>query len=319
MNRRRLLAAAAILAAPAAQAQSWPARPIRLIVPNAAGGIGDLTARAVGQRLAELLGQPVVIENRPGAGGVVAAQALIAAAPDGHTLMLATNSHAIAPALFRALPYDPLRDLAPVVKLGTFAVALLVPPASALRDPAALLARLRERPGALNIGSISVGSTQHLAAELFKTEAGVRAETVTFAATPALVTALLRGDVDVAFEIAGPIWGQIASGELRPIAVTSATRSARLPDVPALGEAALPGFDVVSWNALVAPARTPEPVIARLNRDVNAALATPALRERLLAAGVEAAGGSPEAFGALLAADIARWRGVIERTGIERQ
>ncbi|WP_249120408.1 Bug family tripartite tricarboxylate transporter substrate binding protein [Plastoroseomonas hellenica] len=302
-----------------ARAQAWPAKPIRVIVPNAAGGVADLTARAVGQALAERLGQPVVIDNRPGAGGVVAAQALTAAAPDGYTLMVATNAHAIAPSLFRSLPYDPLRDLAPIVTLGAFAVALIVPSGSPLRTPADLLARMRREPGAVNIGTISVGSTQHLAAALFKAEAGVEAETVTFPATPALITALLRGDVDVAFEITGPIWGQIEAGELRPIAVTSAARAARLPEVPTLQEGALPGYDVSSWNALVAPGRTPEAMIERLNREADAVLATPALRERLLAAGVEARGGTPGALRALLASEVAKWRTVIERARIERQ
>ena len=321
--RRAALVAAVAAALPwaarPAGAQAWPAKPIRVIVPNAAGGVADLTARAVGQALAERLGQPVVIDNRPGAGGVVAAQALVAAPPDGYTLMVATNAHAIAPSLFRTLPYDPLRDFAPVVTLGAFAIALVVPPASPLRTAEDLLARMRRERGAVNIGTISIGSTQHLAAELFKTGAGVEAETITFPATPALTTALLRGDVDVAFEITAPIWGQIEARELRPIAVTSAARAERLPQVPALGEGALPGYDVSSWNALVAPARTPGAVIERLNREADAALAAPELRRRLLDAGVEARGGTPEALRALLASEVARWRGVIETARIERQ
>jgi len=301
------------------RAQAFPTKPIRVIVPNAAGGVADLTARTVGQRLAERLGQPIVVDNRPGAGGAVAAQAAASAPPDGHTLMVATNAHAIAPSLFRSLPYDPLRDFAPVVTLGAFAIALLVPPNSPFRSAGDLLARMRREPGAVNIGAISVGSTQHLAAELFKMQAGARAETVTFPATPALVTALLRGDVDAAFEITGPIWGQIESGQLRPLAVSSAMRADNLPQVPTLRESGLPDYDVSSWNALVAPARTPAEAIGRLNTEANAVLALPDVRRRLLEAGVEARGGTPDTLRELLASEVGKWREVIEKARIERQ
>ncbi len=321
LSRRAALVGAAALpwATRSSRAQAYPAKPIRVIVPNAAGGVADLTARAVGQRLAERLGQPVVIDNRPGAGGVVAAQAAASALPDGYTLMLATNAHAIAPSLFRSLPYDPLRDFAPVVMLGAFAIALIVPPNSPLRSAGDLLARMRREPGAVNIGTISVGSTQHLAAELFKMQAGASAETITFSATPALLTALLRGDVDAAFEITGPIWGQIEGGQLRPLAVTSAGRAANLPQVPTLREGGLTDYDVSSWNALVAPARTPAGVIERLNQEANAVLALPEIRQRLLDVGVEARGSTPEALHALLASEVAKWREVIEKARIERQ
>ena len=319
--RRAALLGACLLPAAArlTRAQAYPAKPVRVIVPNAAGGVADLTARAVGQRLAERLGQPVVIDNRPGAGGAVAAQALASAPPDGHTLMVAANAHAIAPSLFRSLPYDPLRDFAPVVTLGAFAIALLVPPDSPLRTVGDLLARMRREPGAVNIGTISVGSTQHLAAELFKMQAGVSAETVTFPATPALVTALLRGDVDAAFEITGPVWGQIEGGQLRPLAVTSGGRAANLPQVPTLRESGLPDYDVSSWNALVAPARAPGGAIERLNGEANAVLALPEVRQRLLEVGVEARGGTPGALRALLASEAGKWREVIEKARIERQ
>ena len=301
------------------RAQTYPAKPVRVIVPNAAGGVADLTARAVGQRLAERLGQPVVIDNRPGAGGTVAAQAAASAPPDGYTLMVATNAHAIAQSLFKSLPYDPIRAFAPVVTLGAFAVALIVPPASPLRTAGDLLARMRREPGAVNLGTISVGSTQHLAAELFKMQAGASAETVTFPATPTLITALLRGDVDAAFEITGPIWGQIEGGQLRPVAVTSGERAANLPQVPTLRESGLPDYDVSSWNALVAPARTPAEVIERLNQEANAVLAMPEVRRRLLEVGVEARGSTPEALRDLLASEVEKWREVIEKARIERQ
>jgi tripartite-type tricarboxylate transporter receptor subunit TctC len=318
MLTRRLALAA--LAMPAiARAQSFPQRPVRVIVPFAAGGVADLTVRAVGSRIAPLLGQAVVVDNRPGAGGIVAGQQLMAAPADGHTLMAATNGTAISRSLFRNLPFDPLRDFAPVVTLGAFAIAVLVAPNSPLRDVAALVARMRAEPGRLNIGTISSGSTQNLSAELFKIRAAVRAETVVFPATPALMTALLRGDVDVAFEITGPIWGQITAGAVRPIAVTSAARAANLPNVPTLQESGVADYDVASWNALVMRAGSPPEAIARINAVVNEALAVAELREALSAVGVEPRGGTPEAMSALLAADTARWAEVIERAGIERQ
>jgi tripartite-type tricarboxylate transporter receptor subunit TctC len=317
ISRRLALAALALPAV--ARAQAFPQRPVRVIVPFAAGGVADLTVRAVGQRIAPLLGQPVVVDNRPGAGGIVAGQQLMAAPADGHTLMAATNGTAISRSLFRNLPFDPLRDFAPVVTLGAFPIAVLVAPNSPLRDVAALVARMRAEPGRLNIGTISSGSTQNLSAELFKIRASVRAETVVFPATPALMTALLRGDVDVAFEITGPIWGQITAGAVRPIAVTSAARAANLPQVPTLQESGVADYDVASWNALVMRAGSPPEAVARINAVVNEALAGAELREALNAVGVEPRGGAPAAMGALLAADTARWAEVIERAGIERQ
>jgi len=319
-SRRIILGAA--LAMPAlrvARAQGFPSRPIRIIVPFAAGGVADLTARAIGARIAERLGQPVVIDNRPGAGGIVAGQALMAQPADGHTLMVASNGTAISRGLFRTLPFDPLRDFAPVVTMGAFPIAIVTAPASPDRDIAALLARLRANPGRLNIGTISAGSTQNLSAELFKIRSNTRFETIAFPATPQLTTALLRGDVDAAFEITGPIWGQVQSGALRVLAVTSATRAQTLPDVPTVQEAGVADYDVASWNALVARTGTPPEQIAAINAAVNAALATPELRAALTAVGVEPRGGSADAMGALLAADTARWAETIEKAGIERQ
>ena len=319
LTRRAALGAALALPVLSARAQSFPSRAIRMIVPFAAGGVADLTARAVGGRVAERLGQPVVVDNRPGAGGIVAGQQLMAAPADGHTLLVASNGTAISRGLFRTLPFDPLRDFAPVVSMGAFAIAVIVAPNSPIRDAADLMARLRANPGAMNIGTISAGSTQNLSAELFKIRSGTRFETVAFPATPQLTTAILRGDVDAGFEITGPIWGQVQSGAIRVLAVTSARRAANLPNVPTLTEAGVPDYDVASWNALMARAGTPPEAITAVNRAVNEALGTAELREALTAVGVEPLGGTPEAMGALLAADTARWAEVIEKAGIERQ
>jgi tripartite-type tricarboxylate transporter receptor subunit TctC len=312
------IAAAGVLAGPAL-GQTLPDKPIRLIVPNAAGGVADLTARTVGAALSERLKQPVVIENRPGAGGIVAGQTLLQAPADGATLMVATNAHAISKSLFRSLPFDPIRDFAPVGLMGTFAIAVLVAPQSPIRTAGDLIAQLKRDPRSGNIGTISVGSTQNLAAELFKTSAGIEATTVPFSGTPALLTSLLRNDVTAAFEIVAPLMGQIRDGSLRAIAVTSAQRAANLPDVPTLQEAGIAGFDVTSWNAIVAPARTPAAVIERINAALNASLADPAVRSKLLEAGVEARGDAPAQLGQLMESEAEKWRGVIERAGIERQ
>ncbi|MFC0386252.1 Bug family tripartite tricarboxylate transporter substrate binding protein [Muricoccus vinaceus] len=314
------LAAAPWVASSPARAQATlPDKPIRLIVPNGAGGVADLTARTVGAALSERIKQPVVIENRPGAGGIVAGQTLLTAPADGATLMVATNANAISKSLFRSLPFDPIKDFAPVGLMGTFAIAILVAPGSPIRTAQDLIAALKRDPAGTNIGTISVGSTQNLAAELFKTTANVDATTVPFSGTPALLTSLLRNDVTAAFEIVAPLMGQLKDGSLRAIAVTSSARAANLPNVPTLQEAGLAGFDVTSWNAVVAPARTPAPVIERLNRELNAVLADPAVRSKLLEAGVEAKGDSPAQLGQLMTSETEKWRAVIERAGIEKQ
>lgn len=319
--RRSLLGAALALPALSARAQAaWrPDRPIRMVVPFAAGGVADLTARAVASRIAERLGQPVVIDNRPGAGGIVAGQQVMSAPADGHTLLVASNGTAISRALFRQLPFDPLRDFAPVVTMGAFPIAVVNSPNSPDATIAALLARLRANPGRLNIGTISAGSTQNLSAELFKIRTNTRFETIAFPATPQLMTALLRGDVDAAFEITGPIAGQVASGAVRVLATTAATRAPTLPDVPTLTEAGVPDYDVASWNAIVARTGTPAEAIAAINAAVNEALSSGDLRQALTQVGVEPRGGTVQAMGQLLAADTARWAEVIEKAGIERQ
>ena len=323
MHRRRLLlATAGALALTALRAHAQPAFPtkaLRIVVPFAAGGVGDLTARAVATGLAERLGQPVVIDNRPGAGGVVAADAVARAEPDGHTLFLMSNGTAVSASLFRSLPYDTLADFAPVSTLGFFDIAVLVPADSPHATLAQLLAHARARPGQLNIGSINIGSTQHLAAELFKSSAAIDAQVVPFNGTPALITALRGRQVAVGVEILGPTLPQVRAGALRVLAVTGEQRSAVLPDVPTAVELGVQGFVATSWNALAAPARTPRPVVERLQREVVAAVATPAVQQQLRALKVEPRTSTPGQAAALLKTDIERWRAVIERAGIPRQ
>lgn len=327
MGRRGALRALAAMAAMGAamprllraQPPAFPTKALRIVVPFAAGGVGDLTARAVATGLAERLGQPVVIDNRPGAGGVVAADAVARAEPDGHTLFLMSNGTAVSASLFRSLPYDTLADFAPVSTLGFFDIAVLVPADSPHATLAQLLAHARARPGQLNIGSINIGSTQHLAAELFKSSAAIDAQVVPFNGTPALITALRGRQVDVSVEILGPTLPQVRAGALRVLAVTGEQRSAVLPDVPTAVELGVQGFVATSWNALAVPARTPRPVVERLQREVVATVATPAVQQQLRALNVEPRTSTPGQAAALLKTDIERWRAVIERAGIPRQ
>ncbi|MBW8465769.1 tripartite tricarboxylate transporter substrate-binding protein [Acidovorax sp.] len=323
MDRRtalRALAAAGLAPWGGLQAQpAFPAKPLRIVVPFAAGGVGDLTARAVATGLAARLGQPVVIDNRPGAGGVVAADAVARAEPDGHTLFLMSNGTAVTASLFKALPYDTLADFTPISTLGVFDIAVLVPADSPHRTLGQLLVHARTHPGQLNIGSINTGSTQHLAAELFKSSAAIDAQVVPFNGTPALITALRGRQVDVGVEILGPALPQVRAGALRVLAVASEQRSATLPDVPTAVESGVKGFVAASWNALAAPARTPRTVVGRLQREVVATVATPAVQQQLRALNVEPRTSTPEQAAALLKSDIERWRAVIERAGIPRQ
>ena len=322
VRHRILLTGASAMALTALRVHAQPAFPskaLRIVVPFAAGGVGDLTARAVATGLAERLGQPVVIDNRPGAGGVVAADAVARAEPDGHTLFLMSNGTAVSASLFRSLPYDTLADFAPVSTLGFFDIAVLVSADSPHATLAQLLAHARARPGQLNIGSINIGSTQHLAAELFKSSAAIDAQVVPFNGTPALITALRGRQVDVGVEILGPTLPQVRAGALRVLAVTGEQRSAVLPDVPTAVELGVQGFVATSWNALAAPARTPRLVVERLQREVVATVATPAVQQQLRALNVEPRTSTPGQAAALLKTDIERWRAVIERAGIPRQ
>ena len=323
MRRRQLLRYALAGALPAAvspaRADTLSTRPIRLVVPFGAGGIADLTARAVAQAMAEGLRTQIVIENKPGAGGIAAAETVARAAPDGHTLLLMSNGNAVSVNLFRSLPFDPARDFSPVCGLGAFGLGIVVPAASAHRTLADLLAWARSNPGKLNLGTINIGSTQNLAGELFRTRAAIEAQIVPFNGTPALITALRGGHVDAGVEILGPLKAQLNPTGLRLLAVSSARRSTDFPEVPTASEAGVPGYEASSWNALAAPARTPSEIIARLNQTARAALDSAPVRQRLAELGVEPIGGTPQALADLLASEIRRWGEVIERAGIAKQ
>ena len=323
--RRRALrallgAATGALVGPRAFAQAdYPGRPVALMVPFAAGGIADLSARVVARAMSRTLGQRIVVENRPGAGGIVATSAVVNAPPDGHTVLLLSNANAISASLFRRLPYDVTRDLAPVGTLGFFDLALCVNARTGFRALPDLLSYARANPGKLTIGTIAIGSTQHLAAELFRTRAGIDAVIVPYQGTPAVLAALRSGEIDLAFEILGPTLPQIAGGALRPLAVSAARRNRVLPTTPTVQEAGVADYDVASWNALAVPAGTPPAVIERLGAAMREALATPTVAQRLLEMGVRPPAGTPAGLEALLATEIRRWREVIVAARIEPQ
>lgn len=322
-NRRHTLALlAAGVASPWAAAQeAWPTKPIRIVVPFGAGGVADLTARAVGQKLGDQLGQGVVIDNRPGAGGVTAGSLVAQAAPDGYTLLLMSNGTAVSEGLFSKLPFEAQKDFAPISLLGTFDIALVVAENSKFGTLADLLAYAKANPGKLNIATVAVGSTQNLAAELFKTTAGISAQVVPFNGTPAVITALRSGEVDAAVEILAPMRAQISAKAVRALATFGEHRPTGLPDVPTAAESggALAKMQVASWNALAAPAKTPAPILLRLNSELKKALASPDLKKKLADLSVDARWSTPEDLGNLLASEIRRWGDVIARAKIPRQ
>ena len=295
----------------------FPERPITVIVPFGPGGIADLTARTVTQAMSTTLKVPMVVDNRPSAGSIVGSAAVAQAAPDGYTLLLMSNANAVSAGLFKKLPFDVQKDFAPVGLLGVFDLALFVAADSRLKSVRDVLAEAKARPGKLTIGTIAVGSTQHLSAELFKARTGIDALIVPYKGSPAVLTALRAGEIDVAFEILGPMLPQLQAKVVRALAVTSDRRFATLPEVPTMREAGVPDYEVASWNALAAPAKTPPAVIDRLNAAANDALRNPAVQDKLLSLGVRAQGGTPAQLRTLLAAEIRHWGEVIRAAKIE--
>jgi tripartite-type tricarboxylate transporter receptor subunit TctC len=313
------LAALALASSMSASAQDYPNKLIKIVVPFGAGGVADLTVRLVAQRMAESMKQPIIVENRPGAGGIVAADTVAKAAPDGYTLLLISNGTAVSANLFKKLPFDTVKDFAPISTLGYFDLAVLVNKKLPVKSVAELIGHAKAHPGKLTIGTINRGSTQNLAAELFTSMAGIEALIVPYKGTPEMLTATTTGEINAAVEILGPALPQIKSGNFHVIAVTSSKRFAGLPNVPTVGESGLPNYQATSWNGLAAPAKTPQAVIDRLNKEINLAVTHPELKARLLELGILAQGGTQESTKKLLAADIAKWGAVIEKAKIEKQ
>jgi tripartite-type tricarboxylate transporter receptor subunit TctC len=306
MLRKLACFAAAVAAAlvPAlAGAQAFPSKPIRLVVPFGPGGVADLVSRTVAPKMGEVLGVQVVIENKPSAGGIVAANDVARAPADGHTLLLLTNGNAVSQALFNKLPYDPVNDFAMISTVGSFSLVLLNDPKAPAKSVQDLVAAAKASPGKLNIGTIGLGSTQHLAAELFKSMAKVDVQIIPYKATGEVVTAAKNQDAAVIFEFLAPSMSHIKSGNLRALA----------------GESGVPGYVVTSWNSLAAPANTPRPVIDRLNQAVHKALASPEVQERFKTLGVEGRASSPEHLREFFVSEAKRWGQVVESAKIPKR
>lgn len=315
-----IAAAALVLLAQGAAAQSYPSKPIRLVVPFPPGGVADLLARPLAERMSAALGQPVVIENRAGATGTIAGAAVATAAADGYTLLFGTtNEIAMSPTLFKSLPYDPTRAFAPVSPVAEFPNVLVVGPQLGLASLQDLIAFARTNPGKLTFASSGTGSTNHLTAELFQQIAGVKVTHVPYKGGGPALADLLGGHVDAMFATLPSAMAHIRSGKLRALAVTGERRSPALPDVPTAGEAGARGLVVMTWNGVLAPAGTPAAVIERLQREVKAAIAVDAVRERYATAGAEPMTLTPEQFRDLIARDYGRWARLIKDNGISAE
>ena len=309
---------AAVMVAGAATADTYPNRPVRVVVPFAAGGIADITTRLITDRLADSLGQRFVIDNQPGPGGIAAARSLLSAPADGYTLILFTNGTATAVPLFRHLGYDPVRDFEAVAGFAEFDLTLTTGTATPYATLGDFLKDARANPGRLNIGTISVGSTQNLGAQLLRSMAGIDAAIVPYRATPDLMVALLRNDVQLGVEYYATTKSGIDGGDLRLLATAGERRSPLTPQTPTSGEAGVPGYTLTSWNALFAKAGTPTDVIVRLNRAVQEAVASPDLQRRMSELGIEPRSGPPGEIAARLRSDVVKWTAVIESAHIPR-
>jgi tripartite-type tricarboxylate transporter receptor subunit TctC len=303
----------------ASAAEPYPSRPIRFVLGVGTGGVGDVTMRLFAQQMSRSMGQQIVVDNRPGAGGVAAAMAVVHANPDGYTLLQTGNAAAISAALFKKLPYDVMKDFVLISTTGFFQLAVIATPQSSFNSLADMLAFARKNPRKLNVGTINVGSTQYLAAELFKSTAGIETQTVPFKSNTLLITSLRGNELQAAFELLGPVLAQIKNNSLKALAVGSDRRFPGLPDVPTIAEAGIPGYNVSSWTGIGVPAGTPAAIVERLAREIASAAAVPEVRQTLLEIGIEARASTPEETRKLMASEIARWRKVIEQAKIERQ
>jgi len=302
----------------AANASNYPNKPIRLVLGYGAGGVADITARLVAQKLSDALGQQVVVDNRPSAGGIVAGEMVAKADPDGYTLLHMNYGNAVSQALFKKMPYDIKKDFAPITAMGFFDVLMLVDKNSDIQSVQDFIAKARANPDKYNVGSVSIGSGQHMSANLFVSMAGLQTTLVPFKTTPSLMMALKGKDVAVAFEIISPSMALLKSGEIRALAVSSASRFKGLADVPTIQESGVKGYDVLAWNGIAAPAKTPKAIIDRLNREVNLVLNSPDVRQKFLEVGIDSKGSSPEELRDLLSNEIDKWNNLVNTLKMER-
>jgi tripartite-type tricarboxylate transporter receptor subunit TctC len=310
-----VLAAACSPPAFAASASIYPDRPVRLVVGFPPGGAADILGRVAAQQLSDRLGQQVVVDNRGGAGGLIATEIAVKANADGYTLLFSSIPHVINPHLYKKVSYDAIKDFAPVVQFVAVPLMMAAGPSLPAKTVKELITYAKANPGKINYGSAGSGSSSHLAVELFKSMAGVRMEHIPYKGTGPLITDLLAGQVGVTIASAVPLAPQVrAGGKLRGLAVTGPKRSAAFPELPAIAET-VPGYEVVNWFGIFAPAGTPADIVKRINAELNAALKTPELVKRLNAQGADAAGGSADAFARVVKADYVKWGKVVKESG----
>ena len=305
---------AAAFAAPAL-AQSYPAKPVRIVVPYPPGGPNDIVARTVGQKLSEQLGQPVIVDNKPGASGNIGAESVAKSPADGYTLLLLTTGHTINPSLYPKLGYDLEKDLAPVTQLTAGPMVVVANPSLPAKNIKELISLAKAKPGSLNFGSAGNGSSTHLAPELFSSMAGIKMNHIPYKGSAPALTDLMAGQIQVAFDFMISAMPHVKSGKIKALAVTSTTRSPAAPDLPTVAESGVPGFEVIGWNGLVVPARTPKDVVAKLNAELKKALDQPDAKERFAAQGFSATWTTPEKFGAYIESEHAKWAKVVKDSG----
>ncbi len=307
------------LLTPARAQSSFPDKPVRIILPYGPGGVADVTTRLVAQKLSERLGQNFFVDNRPGAGGIVAAKAALSAPADGYTLFLSGNGAAIGQSLFKSPPFDVLKDFTPVSTLAEFEMLLVTKADAKLDSIAKIIAYAKEHPGTLNFGAINVGSTQNLSAELLRMVTGANVALVTYRTTPELVTAIARGDVNLGFDFLAALRPMIVAKQIKVIATSGDHPNPQLPGVPIVKDSGYPDYVVTSWNALSGPAGVPPDIVKKLNSEIQAVLKLPEIKERMAALGMEPMLGTPETMTERMEHDVAKWRAVIDKAGIPKR
>ena len=308
------------LASPAAHAQAFPAKAITIVVPFSAGGTTDILARVIGQYMSSDLGQPVIIDNRAGAGGNIGTQLVARAAPDGYTILMGTvGTHAINQSLYPKLPFDPIKDFAPLTRVALVPNLLVANPTQPFKTVKELMAYTKANPGKVTFGSSGNGTSMHVSGELFKQMAGVDIQHVAYKGSAPAVNDLLGNHIAIMFDNMPSAIGHVKAGKLRPLAVTTAKRSPALPDVPTIAEAGVPGYEATSWFGLLAPAKTPAPVVAKLNAAILKALADPDVKKKLQEQGAEPLGETPAQFAAFIDSETVKWGKIVKQSGATAQ
>jgi len=314
----RLLCAVAMLAmAGPSHGQAYPVKPIRFVIPFSPGGAADVPARMIGQELTKALGQQVIADNRPGAGGGIGAEAVAKAPPDGHTLLMISNTHTISVSLYKKLNYDILKDLAPVMQIAAAPNVLVVHPSIPARNVKQLIALAKSRPGAIDYASSGNGSAQHLFAALFASMAGIKMNHVPYKGSAQATTDLIAGHIQVSVPGINNVLQHVEAGRLRALGVTSLHRSAEMPEVPTIAESGVPGYEAVLWLGIVVPAGTPREIVARLNREITQVLNQPEVQKGFARIGTDVVATDPVKFSGLIRSEVEKWAKVVKETGVQ--